>query len=465
MSPERAEHATPYLPVGLGIIASLLGDEGHQVRILDAYTEGWEFRGRLEDGRIEIGLAEAEIAVQIRRFQPQVVGFSVSFPSQMLRVRSLARWVKIIHPEIFVICGGNYPTCTPAEVLAIPEVDAVVLGEGEVPLRTMLEILETGRRIDGLEGTACRTAAGKLSVTPASQCLDNLDQLPSPAYDLLPLETYFRLAGGRKMPLMTTRGCGNSCAFCSTAMLFGKQVRSFTPEYILQQMNLLAEFYGVREFRFDDDALLADTERAGQFFAALLNNSLRLPWTARAGVNAQDLDEHLLQKMKRAGGKRLHFEVGSGSRRIQYRILQRAQDLFQVEQAIKRALAAGFEVCCEFLLGNPSETVEEVYETLNFAWKLRSMGAEQFQFTLYEAPMEQPTTDGLAEEIARICATAESEFSSRGIVAGFTRKNNANRRVLGHTEDRFFHSVAPRPGLRVQNTTADHAAAAESITS
>ncbi|HEX7344631.1 MAG TPA: cobalamin-dependent protein, partial [bacterium] len=79
------------MALGLASLAAILREAGHDVRLLDAYTEGWDHRGLMEEGVVEIGLPEEEIASQIRRFQPQVVGFGVTFGAQLPRLVSLAR--------------------------------------------------------------------------------------------------------------------------------------------------------------------------------------------------------------------------------------------------------------------------------------------------------------------------------------------------------------------------------------
>jgi len=469
-----SRRALPFLPLGLAAVAAVLRESGHQVRILDAYTEGWDRRGLLDNDLIEIGLPEEEVAAQIRRYQPHMVGFTAPFTAQMPRLRSLARWVKAIHPEIFVLCGGNHPSCAPAEVLSVPEIDAVVLGEAESTLPQLLQALQDAEGLENCEGIAYRSRTGAPVIRPLFQYRRDLDSLPIPAYDLLPMKKYFKCVGGRRIPLMTSRGCNQTCSTCSSRPIFGRSRRFWSAPYLVQQMRHLLESYDVREFLFDDHALLAEPERAKQLFDLMISENLKIHWMARGGIGCEHLDEALLARMKQSGGRELHFDVGSGSRRVLHQILRKSLDLHQLENAISRALIAGFRISCQFVLGSPGETIEEIYETLNFAWKLRSRGVEEFEFllaaphvgtTLHDQALQlgcqispdvmwNPYDQGLqtrdfsALEVCQIRDNAEREFSSRGLALDFGLRRGIGIRPPATPEVRYFPSVAPAPRVR-----------------
>lgn len=471
-----AKKVTPFLPLGLASIASALQQDGHQVKILDAYTEGWESRGRIRGhgNWVEIGLTEEEIAMRIRRFQPQVVGFSVPLTTQMPRLRSLARWVKAIHPEIFVICGGNHPSAVPHELLAIPDVDAVVLGEGEPTFPYVLRRLARGKGFTQIKGLAYRDQNGSPIIQPFRDYDEPLDSFPLPAYDLLPLKEYFKATGGRRMPFFTSRGCSNSCSFCSSRHVFGQKTRCWSTDYLVKHIRHLVEYYGVQELFIEDDGLVSDPPRAHAFFDALSGENLGIQWTARGGVDPGHLSEDLLAKIKRAGGRRIYFPPSSGSRRVLRSLLNKRLDLYRLEMAAKDSLRVGLKVSCQFILGSPGETLEEVYETLNFAWKLRSFGVDDVQFSLATPfvgtelrnraeqlgcvlPLSEPaftpfdgcvsTPDFSSEEIVRIRNSAESDFSGHGLIPGLSRLVSVghSRRPRRVQEERFFPSLAPQP--------------------
>ncbi|MFH1862585.1 MAG: radical SAM protein [bacterium] len=464
------KHAAPFLPLGLGILAQRLSLNKHKVLLLDCYTEGWELRGRIEDQWIEIGTPEEEIAISLRRFKPQIVGFSVSFSTQLPRLRTMARWVKAIHPEIFVICGGALPTAIPQEILEIPEVDTVVCGEGENTLVSLLDRLESGIDFQDLSGIAYYNQRGDFIRNPMAESVQNLDTLPLKAYDFLPLKKYFRAVSGQKLPLLTSRGCSQECSYCYSQQLFGDQIRYQSVERMVQQIKHLRDSYGVREFFFDDDAILLDLPRLHELCNKMIQGDLRIQWSLRNGLIPDEIPEELLLLIKRSGGKRLQFLVGSGSRRVLQTILRRNVNLYALEKLIANSLKNGLRITCNFLLGHPGETLEEVYETLNYAWKLRSLGVDDFRFSLaypfqgtelraqadalncvYAYPESKfasieglfSTSEFSAAEIAKICETAELEFRSRGLMAEFARRMAIGKQLIQKPAERFFLSVAP----------------------
>lgn len=435
-------------------------------------NEGWSSRGRIDGGLVEIGISEEEVVWQVRRLRPRVVGFSVPFTTQMPRLRSMARWIKAIHPEIVVVCGGNHPSTNPKESAQIPEVDLVFLGEGETNFLTFLDNLDRGLGHENLEGVAYRDASDTVRIKANRASIKDIDQLPWPAYDILPLKKYFKAIGKRSTPFFFSRGCNRSCSYCSNRRLFGKNVRYFSIDYCLEHMRYLVEYYGTRDFIFYDDNLFSASDYAYDFFDQLLLQKFKVQWQASGGNEPMNLDEKLLDKMRRSGGKRLHFAPDSGSRKVLKHLLHKSLNLYDFEQAVLRSLKAGFKVTCHFVLGNPGETLEEVYDTLNFAWKLRRYGVDNFLFSLAtpfpgtalysqaerkDAIIDSPesmitpyegclsTAEIPVEEIVKIRDTAEREFNSRGLVMNLTRRVISNRKAIQPVEERFFSSMAPQP--------------------
>jgi anaerobic magnesium-protoporphyrin IX monomethyl ester cyclase len=470
-----AAGARPFLPLGLASLAAILREAGHEVRLLDAYTDGWERRGILANGVIEVGIPEEEIASLVRRFQPQVVGFGVTFGAQLPRLSSLAGWVKAIHPEIFVVCGGNYPTASPLEILDIPSIDAVFLGEGEVSFLRAIQSLENGHGLHECSGIAFRTPGGAPIINPPSGRATELDLLPLPAYDLLPMKKYFRIMGERYAPLVPTRGCDAACAVCSSRAIFGNRPRHYSADYLIQQIEHLAESYGVRDFAIHDHSFLSQSEHGNRFLDRLIARNQRLRWSAHCCLSGEGFGSEFFAKVKLAGGMELQFDIGSGSRRVLMQILRRGIDLHRIEEIVLQALANDLRVSARFLLGLPGETVEEIYETLNFAWKLRSRGVEGFEFEIAQpyvgtALRDQAVAQGgqvperdaalnpyvgtwqladaAAAEVQAIRDTAQREFSSRGLVFDWTRRLGENLRLPKQVEERYFPSVAPQPRMR-----------------
>jgi hypothetical protein len=289
------------------------------------------------------------------------------------------------------------------------------------------------------------------------------------------MKKYFKIMGERFVPLLVSRGCDAACTTCSSRAIFGKKPRHFSAAYIIQQIEYLTETFGVRDFAFYDHSFLGRLENTGRFLDLLIEKNLRIRWMAHCCLSQEGLGGEFFAKIRRAGGLEINFDIGSGSRRVLMQILNRGLDLHGIEAIVLHALSNDLRLSARFLLGLPGETIEEIYETLNFAWKLRSRGVEGFDFDIAQpytgtALRDQAlamgcqipandaaldpgravlqTADFVPLDIQGIRDTAQREFSSRGLVWDWTRRLGENLRLPKKVEERYFPSVAPQPRHR-----------------
>ena len=132
-------------PLGLAYIAAVLEREGYEVSIVDCVVEGFEHVVPLADGRRRVGLNDDELRKRIEDDQPHVVGVSCLFSSQSSMAHDVCELVKQVDSGIFTVMGGAHPSAVPTEVLTHPDVDAVVIGEGEQVLLRLVQSLERGQ--------------------------------------------------------------------------------------------------------------------------------------------------------------------------------------------------------------------------------------------------------------------------------------------------------------------------------
>jgi len=351
-----------YPPTGLMYLAAYLRqkDPGHELR--------------LRDFLIERRPAPA-LADEVRNFRPDLIGIhAMSFQaSHLLR---LARVAKAARPKAKVIAGGPHPTIDPASVLLPGDVDAVVLGEGEATFAELVARLAQGQDLAEVPGTVVRRN-GELVRGPERPFLENLDQLPFPAWDLIDPSRYFAdrvlnqndLRWRREVAtLFTSRACPYGCIFCHN--MFGKRFRGRSPENVLAEIELLAAEHGIREFHFIDDCFNLMPPRAKAILQGILDRGLDLKLAFPNGIRGDRLDDELLDLMKRAGTYKINFGIESGSRRIQ-KLIQKGLDLGVIEDAIARTAAAGIFTHGFFMLGFPGETEAEMRETIALACRSR----------------------------------------------------------------------------------------------
>lgn len=339
-------------PLGLAYIAAALRRDGHEVTILDAANSSDE---------------NSALAAALRRSDPQLVGFSASTPL-FAPALAMARRLKTWRPEVRTLFGGVHASWKPEAVAARPEVDYVVFGEGEVTAVELVQALMAGRKPAGVHGVAYRDQ-NRVVVNPPRRLAANLDDLPVPAYDLLPISSYSRPQSSRRVvcSMITSRGCPYSCIFCDANLVFGRRYRFHSPERTLQEAFLLKERFGVREISFKDSEFTLDLGRLERLCDLMVAEKLDVRWTCNSRVGR--LTEALLGKMHAAGCRTIWFGVESGDPQV-LRALKKEITLQAVEETFRLSRRAGIGTVANFLVGSPGESAATLKKTLDLAMKL-----------------------------------------------------------------------------------------------
>ena len=297
------------LPQALAWLGAAARGAGHDVRLLDCLP-------------LKMGWRSLEQAM--RDFQPQVVlaGDSETlYAHESGRVFALA---KAVDPQIATVAGGVHFTHASADAFARYPIDVIVRGEGETTLVELLAALADGRDLDGVAGLAF-PRDGRLVCTAPRALVEDLDGLPPPAYDLLPMNRYGQaryLFSPGGVTIHHGRGCTSGCRFCACWLQMARRRgqppheellphwRTRSVEPVLDEMALLRERYGKRCIVFVDDVWNADAAWSARFADELPRRRLDLNWFAfmRADHLERDLDSGLFAQLV-AGGLR-HICVG-----------------------------------------------------------------------------------------------------------------------------------------------------------
>ena len=345
----------PQPPLGLALLAAVLEKKGYSVRILDLTA---------------LGLSDNAIPQIIREEKPEIVGITAMTPTISSAI-SVARKVKETSNSVLVVLGGAHASILPEETLQEnSEIDVIVRGEGEKTIVELAEAIEKGANGFGsVLGVTYRTTSGVRSSQSRPSILD-LDALPFPAFHLLPQGKYrLHPPFGRKspaMPILVSRGCPYSCIFCSKSV-FGNKYRNSSPSYIVTQIRLLIEKFGVKEIKFYDDVFTLDRKWVMAICTELKNQGIDVPWTCETRVNL--VDTELLSNMRAAGCYMIAFGVESGDQEI-LNGLGKNVTLKQVVNAFESTHQVGISTVGYFMIGAPNETPETIQRTIEFAKRL-----------------------------------------------------------------------------------------------
>jgi len=347
----------PIQPMGLLYLGAVLRAAGHRVEVIDADVER---------------LGHAIVAGRVARLRPRLFGITAT-TAQANEAFALAAAVKERWPAVFIVLGGAHASAlTELSLQECPSVDAVAFGEGE---RTILELVDHVRDrapLDGVAGVAFRGRQG-LVVNPPRALIEDLDTLPFPAWDLVPMarytaSTWFPNKVKQYTNIFTSRGCPYGCTFCGAKATWTRKFRARSPENVVEEIQQAYKQLRIPNFFISDDLFTLKRERVLAICERILQTGLPITWTCLSRVNT--VDPEMLALMKRAGCYLISFGLESGSQAVLDR-LGKATTVEQGIRAVEMTHAAGIKVFGSFMIGSPGETPGTVDETIRLIRRLK----------------------------------------------------------------------------------------------
>ena len=349
--PSKAHSHPPFIPLGIAYLGAVAEKEGHEVNVIDCQAEKLDYNSFRQ---------------RISQVNPEVVGVTATtlLYSSAKQIITIA---KETHASCTTMLGGSHASFWDENALKeCPSLDIVVRREGEATFLELLEKLGKKQSLSGVLGSTFRTADGTIVRNEDRPFIEKLDELPFPAYHLLPLSAFHRM-GKTIFPLTTSRGCVYWCDFCSTVRMFGKGYRMRSPKNVVDEMEKLYKAYGESQFTFYDDAFTVNHDHTRQFCQELKNRSLKINWDCETRVDM--VNRNLLQTMRDAGCMAVWFGVESGSQSILGKMNKKIKTE-QTMEAFKNAREVGLMTIASTVIGFPGETEETAWETINFIKKL-----------------------------------------------------------------------------------------------
>ena len=344
-------------PAGLCYIAALLRKEAYSVSILDATAEGLGIQSTVE---------------RIIAAEPDIVGVSCH-TSWVFTAHEVMKRVKAAMPRVCTVAGGPHVTAIPERTLEdFPFFDVLVVGEGEITFRSLIEAINDGTPFRQVNGIAFRED-GRNVLNPPRERIKNLDELPPPAYDLLPKLTkyywpyYNNIRGKNGFSIIVSRGCPYKCNFCDNGV-FGNLFTKHSPEYVVDLIEDLVRNHGVGYLVFDDDNLLLNKNYLLSILELMKKRHLNLPFTCASRVDT--IDEERLEKLRDAGCKLIMFGMESGSQKI-LSSMNKKTTTDQIRHAVALTKQYNIDVLGYFILGYPGETEATMQETVDFVKRLK----------------------------------------------------------------------------------------------
>lgn len=286
-----------------------------------------------------------------------LIGMTV-FSPVYYEVISLFERISKQHPEIPVCLGGPYVTTIMQDIFKETPADFAVYGEGEITFSELISHLKGQEELSNIHGLMYSDKNGQVITNPPRTYIDDLDQVPIPAYDIFPMHRY---------PLhriVSSRGCPYSCSFCNSSSIWGGQWRKRSSENVLAEIDYLLKNYGRKLFIFGDNSFNIDVDRVDKFCDLLIRNNTRIMWSA--SVRADLITVPLAKKMKAAGCYNVAIGIESANNNVLKQINKKTT-IEDIEKGIRIFRNAGIEVLGQFVIGSPNDTYETVVESINWA--------------------------------------------------------------------------------------------------
>ena len=389
-----AAYALP--PIGLTYVAASLREAGHAVKIIDTNGEALDRFTPLDAKGLLLrrGLSDEEI---LERLEPSdVIGFGLMFSQDWLPARALIHAVRAKHPKAVLVGGGEHFTAEPVGALEDAPLDFILEGEGDRVICDLLEHLEGRRALEDVPGCWYRAAVVggeivrrasrpfngseiEIQRTTAKVRVRDINSLPWPAWDLVPVENY--LSGGfgvgvdrgRSMPMNATRGCPYQCTFCSSPTMWTTRYSMRSPADVVAEMKHYVERYRAQNFDFQDLTAIIRKEWAVEFAGRVIDANLHVTWQIPSGTRSEALDAEVLALMKRSGCTNFAYAPESGDEATLARIKKKV-DRDRMVASMREAVKTGLNVKANFIFGFPDDTYRSILNTFAFLVRIAVVG-------------------------------------------------------------------------------------------
>lgn len=331
------------------LMSAVLKAQGHEVSVLIGESSNYFLR-RIKD--------------------KDIIAFSV--------MTGLHNWAVKITSEIkekmnvLAIFGGPHPTYFP-EIINIPAIDVICIGEGEYPMLELANALDKGSDISKIPNLWVKKD-GMVYKNEIRPLIDNLDALPFPDRDLY-YKAYPFLKDDPLKTFKVARGCPYRCSFCFNPTLQemyrgrGKYIRFRSPQNIIEEMKEVRDKYGLKKVLFYDDVFILD-KRWLRDFLYLYKKEILLPFAC--DIRVDTLDQEIIILLKDAGCFCIRFGIESGNEKIRNGILRKELSNEQIINVAIILKKHKLKFLTYNMVGIPGETLDDIYQTIDLNVKIKT---------------------------------------------------------------------------------------------
>lgn len=345
------------VPLGLAYIGAVLRINDYEVRGFDLSVS----KNCLAKYYLK---ADQEFLRELSCYNPDCIGMTCTTTNRI----NIAFWAEVLKkllPNARILVGGPHPFFLPETYLTSnPAVDVLVLGEGESTIIDYLDAISRADDLKTVKGIAFRELNGAIIVNELREAIENLDLIAFPARSLFPMKDYdisFGTISGNTATMITSRGCGNTCKFCSTTK-YWRKVRFRSAKNIVDEIeSIIQEFPFIKNIVFFDDTFTANRKHALSVCQEIIKRNVKINWGCWSRTNI--VDNEYLSILRESGCTTLSFGIESGNDEM-LKVIRKNSTVQNNYNALTLPPKFGIQARGTMIAGMPEE---------KFGWAVDSM--------------------------------------------------------------------------------------------
>lgn len=312
--------------------------------------------------------------LQVDRFHPVFlkdvvcVGISTLTGKQIMYALKIAEKIKEINPNIPIIWGGIHPILTCQQTIKHPLVDYVVFGEGEETIKHLVQALDNGNKVDKILGVAHKQGE-KVIINPPRPFI-NFNKYNNLPYDLLSISKY---PTSNRFEYQSSRGCPYGCLFYYNKQFNFFRWRFKDSKIVIDELEKIKKIFNPTYLFLVDDEFFINKKRAFDIIKGLIERNIIFKWKPAVRIDMiNTFTEEEFTLLEKSGCFELALGAESGSNRILKLIRKRITNK-DIYESAKKSLHTKITPQYSFMSGFPTETKDELDETLNCIdqlWKI-----------------------------------------------------------------------------------------------
>ncbi|RMF96162.1 MAG: radical SAM protein [Candidatus Schekmanbacteria bacterium] len=339
------------LPLGIGYLCSYLRQRLPEVelKVLDAHA---------------LNMNYSQVVSEVNCEKWDMIAFSF-WTAQAPFVYNIMPSLRKKQEKALFVFGGVHTSLCPEE--ASEHCDICILHEGEETFFELVSRIVEGKNYKDIQGTAYRED-GEFIKNPIRPLIRNLDSIPFPAWDLLPMECYttpLHVVGGKRLPVVGSRGCPYNCTYCVSPLMWMRKVRWRSAENVIEEMKKSINELGICQFHFWDDNFLLNRKYVIELCEGILKENMKVKWTGLTRASHIQKNKDIIELLAKSGC--IGLEVGIESANPEtFSQIQKEESLVTIEEIAKLQKKYGMYPLFTYMAFNPGETINGYYMQSRF---------------------------------------------------------------------------------------------------